>query len=144
MALAPHFISFVYQYYVLEVPCVDMNITEDIFSNADIFYGSQVTTVWSRNESLKMEPGEDMVTREQGLEIGRITYHCPHIRGSWSETLASVECGDMDTLLWWLDEVYQHYCDGMQRHDLECDPLLCVVLSSLMWLGWRQKIIKGE
>ena len=115
MTLAPHFISFVYQYYVLEVPCVDMNITEEVSSNLDIFYGSQVSTVWSRNDSLQMDPGEDMVTQEEDLVIGRITYHCPHIRGSWSETLAAVECGDMDTLLWWLDEVYQHYCDGMQR-----------------------------
>ena len=116
MTLAPHFISFVYQYYVLEVPCVDMNITEDVSSNLDIFYGSQVSTVWSRrNDSLQMDPGEDMVTQEEDLVIERITYHCPHIRGLWSETLAAVECGDMDTLLWWLDEVYQHYCDGMQR-----------------------------
>ena len=69
MTLAPHFISFVYQYYVLEVPCVDMNITEDVSSNLDIFYGSQVSTVWSRrNDSLQMDPGEDMVTQEEGPE----------------------------------------------------------------------------
>ena len=120
MTLVPQFLSFVYQYYVLEVPCaVDMNLTsDDVSSNLDIYYGSQVTTVWSRNDSLQMEPCEDMIPQEEeGLMIERITYHCPHIRGSWSDILAGVECGDMDTLLWWLDEVYQHYCNGMmQRH----------------------------
>ena len=115
MTLVPQFLSFVYQYYVLEVPCaVDMNITDDDgTSDMDIFYGSQVSTVWSRNASLQMDPCEDMIP-PQGLMVGRITYHCPHVRGSWSDTLAGVECGDMDTLLWWLDEVYQHYCNGMQ------------------------------
>ena len=121
MTLVPQFLSFVYQYYVLEVPCtLDINLTsDDVSSNLDIYYGSQVTTVWSRNNSLRMEPCEDMIPQEEedGLMIGRITYHCPNIRGSWSDYLADVECGDMDmdTLLWWLYEVYQHYCNGMQR-----------------------------
>ena len=118
MTLVPQFLSFVYQYYVLEVPCaVDMNLTsDDVSSNLDIYYGSQVTTVWSRNDSLQSEPCEDMIPQEEeGLMIERITYHCPHIRGSWSDILAGVECGDMDTLLWWLDEVYQHYCNGMMQ-----------------------------
>ena len=39
MTLVPQFLSFVYQYYVLEVPCaVDMNITsDDVSSNLDIW-----------------------------------------------------------------------------------------------------------
>lgn len=129
MTLIPQFILFVYQYYVLEVPCaVDMNITDDVTSDMDdIFYGSGVTTVWSRNASLQMDPCEDMIhpQGEGGLMVGRITYHCPNIRGSWSDTLAGVECGTMDTLLWWLDEVYQHYCNGMQsqQHLFMCEML---------------------
>ena len=133
MTLVPQFLSFVYQYYVLEVPCaVDMNITDDVTSNMDIFYGGQVSTVWSRNASLEMDPCEDMIHPQgEGLMVGRVTYHCPHIRGSWGDTLAGVECGDMDTLLWWLVQVYQHYCNGMQSQHHQ---FMCGVGYSFKWL----------
>ena len=113
MKLVPQFLSFVYEHFVLEVPCFDLdhNASSYTSSGVDIFYGAQVTTFWSRNGSLEMDPCEH-IHQEDG-QVARITYQCPEMRASWRKTLAAVECRDTDTLLWWLEEVYQDYCNGI-------------------------------
>ena len=55
---------------------------------------------------------EDHQDYQEDGKVARITYQCPEMRASWRETLAAVECRDTDTLLWWLEEVYQDYCNG--------------------------------